>query len=195
MSMIVTKKWRRHETQRGHGPPRLCGGCGQFQSLLVKKSPDKYEVKTEWCGNHLIMASLSVEYLSWWQHWWHVQLSFRTMMRYSLKLKVVLWWSMLGWHKNQLVNTSVTIAASPSVCLLICSYSCEMSHLKHIAYPFRIMSSERKLLRRNVMRYSLRPRHPWARVQTRPPALSQAQTLKKPDPGTSRSGEVSDLQF
>ena len=104
-------------------------------------------------------------------------------------------WSMLGWHKNQLVNTSVTIAASPSVCLFICSYSCEMSHLKHIAYPFRIMSSERKLLRRNVMRYSLRPRPPWARGQTLPPALSQAQTLKKPDPGTSRSGEVSDLQF
>ena len=65
----------------------------------------------------------------------------------------------------------------------------------------RTMSSERELLRRNVMRYSLRPRHPWARGQTRPLALSRAQTLKKPDPGTSgiqgtsRSGQVSDLQF
>ena len=46
---------------------------------------------------------------------------------------------MFGWHKNRLVNTSVTINCSfysASVCLLICSYPYMIIiHLKHIAYP------------------------------------------------------------
>ena len=46
---------------------------------------------------------------------------------------------MFGWLKNRLVNTSVTIATSASVCLLINMFFVLILmiiiHLKHIAYP------------------------------------------------------------